>query len=83
MNQAIQILDGFTYISAKETLKIDFMEVGQLLACYICGASEEELASLYKSKQFEIEEIIELKLEQGKLNLDGEIWITVEEISAY
>ena len=83
MNQAIQVLDGCTYIGAKEALKVDIIETGQMLVCYINGSTEEGLTSLYNTKQFEIEEIIELKLEQGKLNSDGEIWITAEEIAKY
>jgi hypothetical protein len=83
MNQAVQVLDGCTYIGAKEALKVDIIEAGQMLACYIYGSSEEGLTLLYDTKQFEIEEIIELKLEQGQLNSDGEIWLTAEEISKY
>ena len=83
MNQAVQVLDGCTYIDAKESLKLDVIDTGQMLACYICGLSKEGLTTLYKTKQFEIEEIIELKLEQDKLNSDGEIWLTAEEVSAY
>ena len=83
MNQAVQVLDGCTYISTKEALKIDILEEGQMLACYIKGFNKEALTSLYNSKQFEIEEIIELELEQGKCNSDGEIWLTAEEVFAY
>jgi len=83
MNQAVQVLDGCTYISTKEALKIDIMEEGEMLACYIYGSNKEVLISLYNTKQFEIEEIIEIELEQGKLNSDGEIWLTAEEVFAY
>tara|TARA_B110000881_G_C18516637_1_gene485245 strand:+ start:168 stop:419 length:252 start_codon:yes stop_codon:yes gene_type:complete len=83
MNQAVQVLDGCTYISTKEALKIDILEEGQMLACYIKGSNKEALTSLYNSKQFEIEEIIELELKEGKLNSDGEIWLTAEEVFAY
>jgi hypothetical protein len=81
MNQAIQVLDGCTYINAKAALKIDIMEAGQMLACYICGLDKEGLTSLYNAKQFEIEEIIER--EQGQSNSDGEIWLTAEYVNAY
>jgi hypothetical protein len=83
MNQAVQVLDGCTYISTKEALKIDILEEGQMLACYIKGSNKEALTSLYDIKQFEIEEIIELELKEGKLNSDGEIWLTAEEVFAY
>jgi hypothetical protein len=83
MNQVVQVLDGCIYIGIKDALKVDVIESGQMLACYICGLSEEGLTALYNTKQFEIEEIIELKLEQGNLNSDGEIWLTAEEVSAY
>jgi hypothetical protein len=83
MNQAVQVLDGCTYIAIKEALKVDVIEAGQMLACYICGLNKEGLTSLYNTKQFEIEEIIEHKLLHGQLNLDGEIWLTAEEVSAY
>ncbi|GAC35889.1 hypothetical protein GPSY_0247 [Paraglaciecola psychrophila 170] len=45
--------------------------------------NKEGLTLLYKTKQFEIEEIIERELEQGKLNSDGEIWLTAEFICAF
>ncbi|MFT4808047.1 MAG: hypothetical protein ACI9LX_001372 [Paraglaciecola sp.] len=83
MNQAVQVLDGCTYIGVKEALKIDIIESGQMLACYVCGLDKEGLMSLYNTKQFEIEEIIERELEQGKLNSDGEIWLTAEDVCAF
>ena len=50
MNQAVQVLDGCTYISTKEALKIDIMEEGEMLACYIYGSNKEVLISLYNTK---------------------------------
>ena len=83
MNQVVQVLDGFTYISAKEAIKIEIMSAGQMLICYIYGLGKEELTELYNNKQFEIEEIIEREIEQDKLNSDGEIWLTAENINAF
>jgi hypothetical protein len=83
MNQAIQVLDGCIYIDAKDALKVEIMADGQMFTCYICGSDKESLTKLYNTKQFEIEEIIERELEQEKLNSDGEIWLTVEEVNAY
>ncbi len=83
MNQAVQVLDGFSYISAKEAIKVDIMYSGQMLACYINGLSKEELTNMYKNKQFEIEDIIEQELEQDQLNSDGELWLTAEYVYAY
>jgi hypothetical protein len=83
MNQAVQVLDGFSYVSAKKAIKIDIMYSGKMLACYIDGLSKEELTNMYKNKQFEIEDIIEQELEYDKLNSDGEIWITAMYVYAY
>ncbi|MFT6345282.1 MAG: hypothetical protein ACJAWQ_002365 [Paraglaciecola sp.] len=83
MNQAVQVLDGFTYVSAKEAIKVDIMYSGQMLACYINGLSKEKLTDMYKNKQFEIEDIIEQELEQDKLNSDGEIWLSARYVYAY
>jgi hypothetical protein len=83
MNQAVQVLDGCTYIDAKGALKVDIMAAGQMLVCYICGTGKESLFTLYNTKQFEIEELIERELEQDKLNSDGEVWLTAEEVCAY
>ncbi len=83
MNQAVQVLDGFTYVSAKEAIKVDIMSSGQMLACYINGLSKEKLIDMYKNKQFEIEDIIEQELEQDKLNSDGEIWLTAEDVNKF
>lgn len=83
MNQAIQVLDGCTYIDEKKAIKLDVMAQGQMLICYISGSDTESLTRLYNSKQFEIEEMIELALEQDKVNVDGEIWLTAKEVCAY
>jgi len=83
MNQAIQVLDGCNYIDAKKALKLDIMAAGQMLACYINGLDKESLIKLYKTKQFDIEEIIEREIEQDKVNLDGEIWLTAKEECGY
>ena len=83
MNQAIQVLDGFIYIAAKKALKVDIMAAGQMLVCYIYGSDVESLTTLYNTKQFEIEEIIERKFDQDKVNEDGEIWLTAEEVYSY
>jgi len=83
MNQAVQVLDGFTYVVSKKAIKVDIMAAGQMLACYICGANNESLTLLYNTKQFEIEEMIERELDQQKLNSDGEIWLTAEEVYAF
>ena len=83
MNQAIQVLDGCTYIDTKKALKVDIMASGQMLVCYIYGSDKKALMSLYKNKQFEIEEMIEQQLELDRLNSDGEIWLTVDEVYAY
>jgi hypothetical protein len=83
MNQATQVLDGCTYIGAKDALKVDVMAAGQMLVCYISGSDKESLTILYNTKQFEIEEIIEGEFEQDKVNVDGEIWLTAEEVNAY
>ena len=83
MNQAIQVLDGFTYISVKKAIKVEIMFSGQILACYVCGLDREGLTNLYNSKQFEIEDMIEQKLEQDKINSDGEIWLTAEDVNKF
>ena len=83
MNQAIQVLDGCTYIKSKNALKVDIMVSGQMLACYIGGADNESLIQLYNAKQFEIEEIIEENIKLDKFNSDGELWITAEVVYAY
>ena len=83
MNQAIQVLDGCTYIAVNKAIKIDVMAAGEMLVCYIYGQDEKSLISLYKIKQFEIEEIIEQKLELESVNADGEVWLTAEEVSKH
>jgi hypothetical protein len=83
MNQAVQVLDGCTYIDSKDALKVDIMESGHMMACYICGLNKEGLISLYNTKKFEIEEIIERELEQGTVNSDGEIWLTAKYVCAF
>lgn len=83
MNQAIQVLDGCTYIDPKYALKVDVMFAGQMLACYISGADKESLIMLYNAKQFELEELIERDLERDQVNSDGEIWLTAKEVDAY
>jgi hypothetical protein len=83
MNQTIQVIDGGKFIESKNALKVDIMASGQMFVCYIGGSNKESLINLYNTKQFEIEELIEREFEQDNLNLDGEIWLTVEEVNAY
>lgn len=83
MNQAIQVLDGCTYINSKNALKVDVMASGQMLACYIGGSDKDSLITLYNTKQFAIEEIIEENLKLEKFNVDDELWLTVQEVNAY
>jgi hypothetical protein len=83
MNQAIQVLDGCTYVKSKNALQVDIMASGQILACYIGGLDKESLITVYNTKQFEIEEIIEENLKLDKFNSDGELWLTAEEVYAY
>ena len=83
MNQAIQVLDGCTYIEENNALKIDVMCMGQMLACYVGGADKESLIKLYNTKQFEMEELIEQAFKLDKFNSNGEIWLTAEEIDTY
>ncbi|MEP1448328.1 MAG: hypothetical protein ABJK37_19660 [Paraglaciecola sp.] len=83
MNQAIQVLDGCTYIESKSALKVDIMSSGQMLICYIVGSGKPDLIRLYETKQFELEELIEYQLQQDKLNSDGELWLTATEVYGY
>lgn len=83
MNQAIQVFDGYTYIQAKNAIKVDFMASGEILVCYISGSDKTSLTKLYDTKQFEIEEIIEQAVEEDKCNSDGEIWLTAEEVYTF
>jgi hypothetical protein len=54
-----------------------------MLVCYISGSDKESLTTLYNRKQFEIEELIERELDQDKVNVDGEIWLTAGEVYSY
>ncbi|WP_299082074.1 hypothetical protein [uncultured Paraglaciecola sp.] len=83
MNQAIQVLDGCIYIETKKALQVDVMVAGQMLVCYISGKDKESLMSIYRAKQFEIEELIEQQGLQEKWNSDGEIWLTADAINVY
>ncbi|MGS2720933.1 hypothetical protein [Paraglaciecola aestuariivivens] len=83
MNQAIQVLDGSEYINAKKALQIDVMVGGQIVYCYVATGEQAELESFYAFKQFEIEELIEQKLSAQQESLDGELWLTVEEIKRF
>jgi len=83
MNQAIQVIDGFTYIASKEAIVIEVIAGGQVLPCYIGGKDQQVLSSLYKSKQFEIEELIEVSITQDKVNAEGEVWLTVDQVESF
>lgn len=83
MNQAIQVIDGFTYIASKKAIQIEVMAGGQMLLCYISGEDQQILSSLYKSKQFEIEELIELSIAQDKVNAEGEVWLTTDQVASF
>lgn len=83
MNQAIQVLDGYAFVDDLSAIKIEVMATGEILPCYISGASKESLAKLYSAKQFEIEELIAQELGMNNMNAKGEIWLTLDAVNAY
>ncbi|MEP7705809.1 DUF1488 family protein [Paraglaciecola sp. 25GB23A] len=80
MNQAIQILDGATYVARLECLKIEGFYQGQLITCYIAGGDEKTLLAFYSDHQFDIEERLESLIEQQTFDEDGSIKLNVEQI---
>jgi hypothetical protein len=80
MNQAIQILDGATYISQLESLKIEGLYQGQLITCYLAGGDEKKLLTFYSDHQFDIEERLESLIEQQSFDEDGSIKLNVDQI---
>lgn len=80
MNQAVQIVDGYVYISEKRALRIEALDHGQLIGCFIEGIEAEHAEGFYRNYQFDIEEVlIALIIEQGA-NQNGEVWCSAAEI---
>ena len=65
MNQSTQVLDGYVYVPDKEAIKLEVISEGQILLCYIYGIEKKALITLYQSRQFDIEEVIELMVERS------------------
>jgi hypothetical protein len=80
VNQSTQVLDGYVYVPDKEAIKLEVISEGHILLCYIYGIEKQALITLYQSRQFDIEEVIELMVERSEVNIDGEIWLTAEQI---
>ena len=81
MNQAIQILDGAVYLADRHALQIQAIVHGQLIACYISGAGQQQLLELYAERQFDIEELLEALIEDECFDADGDIHLSVQQLS--
>lgn len=81
MNQAIQILDGAVYFSERQALKIQAIAHGQLIACYISGAGQQQLLKLYAERQFDIEELLETLIDEESFDANGDIHLNYEQIN--
>lgn len=72
MNQAIQIQDGFSFVSASNAMCIDAFVMGEVIKCYIL-LEHHDAETFYRDYQFDIEDkLIELlsaehTLQAGKL----------------
>lgn len=82
MNQSTQVLDGYVYVSDKKALKLEVIDAGKILPCYIYGKEQQSLIELYQLCQFDIEDIIELMVSNDEVNIDGEIWLSADRIVA-
>tara|TARA_R110000868_G_scaffold245646_2_gene502260 strand:+ start:1956 stop:2201 length:246 start_codon:yes stop_codon:yes gene_type:complete len=80
VNQSIQILDGAVYAVDKKSLKIEAIFSGQLINCYINGADEETLLSIYASQQFDIEELLEKLIDDECFDSSGDIHLNAEQL---
>ena len=80
MNQSTQVLDGYVYVADKKAIKLEVISAGQILPCYIYGKEEQELVIFYQLHQFDIEDIIESIVDKNEVNIDGEIWLTTEQV---
>ena len=81
MNQSIQILDGAVYIANRHALQIQAIAHGQLIACYMSGADQQGLLELYAERQFDIEELLEALIEDECFDADGDIHLSVQQLS--
>ena len=81
MNQAIQILDGTTYIAQYKSLQIEAIYQGQLLLCFLSGADKQTLLDFYASHQFDIEECLEAIIEQENFDDNGAVQLTIDQVS--
>lgn len=81
MNQAIQILDGVTYLDKIQRLQIDALHNGQLIACFVYGADEKTLLNLYSQRQFDIEELLESLIEAEEFDSTGAIQVNIAQMT--
>ncbi len=82
MNQAIQIQDGFSFISASNALCIDAFVMGEVIKCYI-SLDHHDADTFYRDYQFDIEDkLIEL-LSAEHLIHDGKLFCAERDIVNY
>jgi hypothetical protein len=81
VNQAIQILDGASYIAQTQSLRIEALYQGQLIPCFLTGADEQTLLAFYASHQFDIEEHLEAIIEEENFDGNGAVQLTMSQVS--
>lgn len=80
MNQMIQILDGYQYMSETMSMRLVAINGGQPVPCFIKDIDISAAQAFYQEYQFDIEEALVDVIEDEGWNDKGEVWLSALDI---
>jgi|TARA_R110002124_G_scaffold253095_10_gene418532 hypothetical protein len=78
VNQAVQIQDGFEVL--EERMIIRLIVSGLIMHCHISGVGVNKMAAFYQDHQFDLEELINERVEEELWDENGVIHINADSI---
>ncbi|SFC50496.1 DUF1488 domain-containing protein [Pseudoalteromonas denitrificans] len=74
MNQAIQFVDRYTYIKARNVIQFEAIVSGMIVFCFV-KYSGKDVNDYLDNNKFDLEELATELIEEEAYNEQGEIWI--------
>lgn len=73
MNQAVQVLDGYQILRDRRSLLINALVNGAMINCIVTDINPDNADEFYNTKQFDLEELLTVYIEEEKYNSRGEV----------
>jgi hypothetical protein len=78
VNQAVQIQDGFEVLNEKMVIRL--IVSGLIMHCHVSGVGVSNMTAFYQDHQFELEELINERVEEELWDENGVIHINADSI---